>query len=276
MISALVADLLALALLLLSGPAAIWSVLAIYWAENLGFGLAGAISTRRGMATLSEEEWFARAHAVLAREASTPDDGETRAHHAAEMAQRQTRLAQMEFIDRTTPEGRVQLAAMRAREERASGLIFGCVFAVFALVHGFFLLFLAAASGLIGTTGGLLSSSPGRLDPMTFDASGLDPFTRAPTVDLTGIGWLALSMSAVLAAALVPALRRKVTMAQGDETVRRALLRLFVVQGTILLGGVLTLVVGSVAIAIAFTAAKTAADLLEVRRRRQAAGALRG
>jgi hypothetical protein len=273
-ISALVADLLALALLLLSGPAAIWNVLAIYWAENLGFGLAAAIGTRRGMATLSDEEWFARAHAVLA--AARPDDDETRAHHAAEMARRQARLAQMEGIDRGTPEGRAQIAAMRVLEERASGLIFGGVFMVFALVHGVFLLFLAAASGLIGGMGGFFSGDPAFLDPTTVDPFAVGPLTSAFTVDLTGIGWLLLSMGAVLVAALVPALRRKVTMAQGDETMRRALLRLFVLQGTIILGGVLTLVAGSVVIAIVFTGAKTAADLFEVRRERRTAGALRG
>jgi len=276
MISALAADLLALALLLLSGPAAIWNVLAIYWAENLGFGLAAAVGTRRGMATLSDEAWFARAHALLAQQEARPDADETRAHHAAEMARRRARLAQMEAIDRGTPEGRAQIAAMRALEERASGLIFGCVFIVFALVHGLFLLFLAAASGLIRVPGGLLSSDPAFLDLPSFDPSEVGLVASAPTVDLTGIGWLLLWMGLVLAAALVPALRRKVTMAQSDETMRRALLRLFVLQGTILIGGVLTLVAGSVAIAIVFTGAKTAADLLEVRRQRKADGPLRG
>jgi hypothetical protein len=278
LLSALLADLLSLALLLLAGPAAIWNVLAIYWAENLGFGVAASISNRQGMAAMSDEAWFARAHATLAARAGRPDADETRAQHAAEMARLGARLAQMEAIDRRTPQGRAEVAAMRRLEERASSLVFGCAFGVFAVVHGLFLLVLAGASSLIasaGGLGGLFSGEPATfLDSSGFDPSGLDPsgfapVAHLPVINVASIGWLLLSMAVVVIAALVPAMRRGVTMAQGDATMRRALTRLFVLQVTIIAGGLLALVLGSAAIAVVFTGIKTAVDLLEIRKRRR-------
>lgn len=278
MLSALLADLLSLALLLVSGPAAIWNVLAIYWAENLGFGVAAAISNWRGMATLSDEAWFARAHATLAARAAQPDHDETRAQHAAEMARHAARLAQMEAIDRSTPQGRAEVAAMRRLEERASSLVFGCAFGIFAVVHGLFLLFLAGASSLLGSVGGLgdLFSGgpatfldPSGFDPSGFDPSGLAPVAHLPLINVASLGWLLLSMAVVIIAALVSAMRRTVTMAQSDAAMRRALGRLLVLQVTIMAGGLLALVLGSAAIAVVFTGIKTALDLLEIRKRRR-------
>ena len=285
MLSALLADMLSLALLLLAGPAAIWNVLAIYWAENLGFGVAAAIGNWRGMAALSDEAWFARAHATLAARAGRLDPDETRAQHAAEMARLGARLAQMEAIDRGTPQGRGEVAAMRRLEERASGLVFGCAFGTFALVHGLFLLFLAGASSLLSSVGGLggifsgeraTFLDPSGFDPSGFDPSGLAPVAQLPSINVASLGWLLLSMAVVVVAAVVPAMRRRVTMAQGDATMRRALGRLFVLQFTIMAGGILALVLGSAAIAVVCTGIMTALDLLEIRKGRRGTSAWPG
>lgn len=136
-----------------------------------------------------------------------------------------------------------------------TGGVFGCVFAVFAVGHAVFLVLLGVVSTVLAGSVQAVWSSGGMEVPADM-IHAIDPAGLIVTV---------ASMAAVAILGLRP-LRAPASMATGNTALRRALLRLAVLQVTMIAGGMLALVVGNAGIAIVFTVAKTTVDLGAARR----------
>jgi hypothetical protein len=256
MIASLVADALGLGLLLATGAAGIWSSLWIFWAESAAAYAVAAVTLRRGMQTLSDDAFIAQMHAVLdAKAARGRSLDESPAESARDLDLARARLAAFEALDRRTAAGQAEFDRRRSLETGLTGGVFGCAFAGFPVGHAVFLLLL----GVVATV--LAGSVQAVWSPAGIQA----PADLVPAIDPAGVVVTLVAMAAVAALGLRP-LRAPASMAAGDTALRRALLRLAVLQATMMAGGVLALVAGNAGIAIAFTVAKTAVDLLAARR----------
>jgi hypothetical protein len=272
--AALAADVLGGLLLLLGGPAAIWRTLWVFWAESAAAGIVAAARLRRGMASLSDDDWLAYAGQTLeAMERRGPSDDETRMSHAQDIARRRERLAALAALDRRTPHGAAAFAHARSTEGLAVGGVMGCAFVGFSFVHAAFLLMLGVFQGAFQfVAGGLLGG--GFLDP------GASPFDSGELMrpfgpDLAGasldrVGPVVLAMALVFAVGLAR-LRRTGAMAEGEASVKEALTRTFILQIVLIIGSVPAIFLGSVPLAVAFVAVKTAADVYPLWRQRRAA-----
>jgi hypothetical protein len=258
-VTSLLADVFGGILLLAGGPGGIWRVLWVFWAETAAGGIAAAVLLRRGMASLSDQDWLAYAGAALDAECRRrPSDDETPAQHAQRVQARREHLAALAALDRRTPDGAAAFAAARRTEGNMTGGIFGCAFLVFSVVHAGFLLFIGVVSAVFATaSGAFLNSGWG------------SPTDLAPTFDLGSLGILLLAMAVVFAAGLAR-LRRRVAMPEGEAAVREAMIRIGILQIVIIFGTIPAIVLGSVPLAVVFLAVKTAVDAYPLLRQRQA------
>ncbi len=271
--AALVADVLGGLLLVLGSPAAIWRTLWVFWAESAAAGVVAAALLRRGMASLSDDDWLAHAgQALEAMERRGPSDDETRMSHAQDIARRRERLAALAALDRRSPQGAAAFARARSTEGLAVGGVLGCAFVGFSIVHAAFLLLLGVFGGVFQfVAGGMLGG--GFFDP---GASPLGPGEFTPPfgpdlagVSLDSVGPVVLAMALVFAVGLTR-LRKAGAMAEGEASVKEALTRTFILQIVLIIGSVPAMFLGSVPLAVAFVAVKTAADVYPLWRRRRA------
>ena len=256
--ASLLADLLGGILLIVGGPSGIWRVLWVFWAETAAAGIVAAVLLRRGMASLSDEDWLAYAAATLDAESRRPpSEGETRAQHDSQVRARRERLAALAALDRRTPVGAAAFASARRTEGNLAGGIFGCVFVVFSVAHAAFLLFIGIASAVFAAASGSLLGG-GLGSPTDFLAS-FDPGSAVP---------LLVAMAVVIAAGLLR-LRRGGGMPEGEAAVRGAMVRIGILQVVIIFGTIPAIALGSVPLAIAFVVVKTAVDAYPLLRLRQ-------
>jgi hypothetical protein len=263
--AALLADVLGGLLLIFGGPAAIWRVLWVFWAESAAAGIVAAVSLRRGMASLSDEAWLAYAAQSLdARARRGPSQDETRQQFERHLQSSRDQLAALAAIDRRTPDGAARFAAARGREGVFAGLGFGCAFVGFSVGHAVFLvmLWLFASAFHVFTN----AFTSGEFDP----SRGGGPVPLVSALPDTGsLLPVLFVMALVFSVGLVP-LRRPGSMAESDAAMKEALTRTFLLQIVLILGAVPAIFLGSAPLAIVFVGIKTVADLWPLWRKRRA------
>lgn len=261
MITALLADLGGLLLLLTGGTSGIWSALAVFWAEGLATSITAAVRGGQRQSALSDDAWLAEAHAIVEGLASRPlASDESRLDRERDIARRRARLAQVEAVDRSTPAGAAAFQAARSAEDRLASGITGCVLIAFPVLQGVFLLLLAVVAPIFGAVLGVGGSLP---------AGAFEPGLGTPHPAVAGAAFptianpllLLLSMAAVLVSGLW-GLRRRTGVAEAEGQVRSGVARIFAMQAVLLLGGVLSIVVGWAGLAIGLAAGKLLLDVV--------------
>ena len=264
------------ALLIVGGPAGIWRALWVFWAETAAAGITAAVLLRRGMTSLSDEDWLAYAVATLDAESRRrPSEDETPAQRASRVEARRARLAALAAIDRRTPDGAAAFAAARRTEGNVTGAIFGCAFGVFSAVHAGFLLMIGVISTLLASagavfTGGGFGDAGGLGDGGLGFGSGDLP-SPILSVDLVSLVPLLSVMALVFAAGLLP-LRRRAAMPEGEAAIRGAMVRIGILQVVLVFGTIPAILLGSVPLALLLVVAKTAVDAYPLVRKLRAWG----
>lgn len=268
----LIADLAGAVALVAGGD--VWPVLWLFWWENT---LAGLVASRRlgaAMGALDDVAWLDLAartleaeRSRLARRSLSSFD---RARLERSLALRESRLGELTGLDPADPATAARIRAVRVQESRLAGGVFGCAFAVFALVHAAMLAMTWAFQRFLGP---LFSAFGPDGDPIRdlstpyagFGAtggSGFLPGVGAPAPagpDLLALAPIAIAVVAVALRAVFEA-RRPLDPLEAEGR-GLPLGRLFVMQLAIIFGAGGALFLGAAPLALAFVLFKGLYDL---------------